>query len=169
MPPILIGPKSWHRAVGSRGSHLGPRPRRPRGRTHTITHSLLKTFRCRHCIVSTWSWQVTGVPARALSSGHNSSVSSAFRKNVEDSGSNRDSTTFQLFPSPSNCPKVCSGVIDRHHPPPVKPPFPLEIARNHEIEVRRCKSALLPQIQQFNSLFVSVAVCYTLVKKTIFA
>jgi hypothetical protein len=50
---------------------------------------------------------------------------------VEDSASNRDSTTLQLFPSPSNCPKVCSGVIGRHHPPPVKPPpFPLEIARN---------------------------------------
>jgi hypothetical protein len=99
-------------------------PRRPRGRAHTITQSLLKTFRCRHCIGSTWSWQVTGVPARALSSGHNSGVSSTFRKNVEDSGSNRDSTTFQLFPSPSNCPKVCSGVIDRHHSPPVKPPLP---------------------------------------------
>jgi hypothetical protein len=43
---------------------------------------------------------------------------------VEDSASNRDSTTLQLFPSPSNCPKVCSGVIGRHHPPPVKPPLP---------------------------------------------
>jgi hypothetical protein len=49
---------------------------------------------------------------------------------VEESASNRDSTTLQLFPSPSNCPKVYSGVIDRYHPPSVKPPFPLEIARN---------------------------------------
>ena len=106
-----------------------------RKRAHTITHSLLKTFWWRHCIGSTWSRQTTGVPERVLSSGHNSGVSSTFRKNVEESASNRDSTTLQLFPSPSNCPKVCSGVIDRHHPPPVKPPFPLEIARNPNFSV----------------------------------
>ncbi len=114
-------------------------PRRPSGRARTIKHSLLKTFRCRHCIGSTWSWQVTGVLARELSSGHKSGVSSTFRKNVEDSGSNRDSTTLQLFPSPSNCPKVCSGVIDRHHPPPVKPPLP---TGNSE-ETKFCKSEYL--------------------------
>ena len=95
-----------------------------RKRAHTITHSLLKTFWWRHCIGSTWSRQTTGVPERVLSSGHNSGVSSTFRKNVEESASNRDSTTLQLFPSPSNCPKVCSGVIDRYHPPSVKPPLP---------------------------------------------
>ena len=59
-------------------------PRRPRGRANTIKHSLLKTFRCRHCIGSTWSWQVTGVPERMLSSGHKSGVSSTFRRNVEE-------------------------------------------------------------------------------------
>ena len=42
---------------------------RPRGTAQTITHSLLKTFRCRHCIGTTWSWQVTDLPACALSSG----------------------------------------------------------------------------------------------------
>ena len=57
-------------------------------------------------------------------------VSFTFNTNVEEFDSNRDSTTLQLFPSPSNCPKVCSGVIDLHHPPPVKPSFPLKIARN---------------------------------------
>jgi hypothetical protein len=82
----------------------------------------LKTLRCRHRIGSTWSWQVTVVPARALSSGHNAAVSSTFSTNVDASESSRASITRQLFPSPNNCPNVSSGVIARHHPPPVKPP-----------------------------------------------
>ena len=81
-----------------------------RKRAHTITHSLLKTFWWRHCIGSTWSRQTTGVPERVLSSGHNSGVSSTFRKNVEESASNRH---------------------------PSSPPFPLEIARNRFFVIQR--------------------------------
>ena len=70
----------------------------------------------------TWSWMTNGIPARTFSSGHSSGVSSTFRRIIEGSASNRASTTLRLFPSPSNCPKGCFGVIARHHPPPVKPP-----------------------------------------------
>jgi hypothetical protein len=106
-------------------------PRRPRGRAQTITHFLLKTLRCRHCIGSTWSWQVTGGPARLLSSGHKCGVSSTFNRNVEELASSRASTTRQASPSPINCPNVSSGVFGLHHPVAVKPPpLLLEIARN---------------------------------------
>jgi hypothetical protein len=53
-----------------------PLLRRSRGRPHTITPTLFKTLRSRHCIGPTLWWQVTGVPARVLFSGHKSSVSS---------------------------------------------------------------------------------------------
>ena len=106
-----------------------------RKRAHTITHSFLNTFRWSHCIGSTWSGQTTGVQERVLSSGHNLAVSRTFRTNVEDSGSNRASTTLQFFLSPSNYPKVCSVVIAKHHPPPVKPPLPLEIAGEEPLSI----------------------------------
>jgi hypothetical protein len=57
-----------------------------------------------------------GIPVRSLLSRHSSGASSIFRKIIEDSGSNRDSATFQFFPSPNDCLKVYRGVIDPHHP-----------------------------------------------------
>ena len=47
---------------------------------------------------------------------------STFNANVDASESSRASITRQLFPSPNNCPHVSSGVIARHHLPPVKSP-----------------------------------------------
>jgi len=35
--------------------NLPPMLRRPHGSTQTITHSLLRMLRCRHCLRSTWS------------------------------------------------------------------------------------------------------------------
>jgi hypothetical protein len=63
------------------------------------------------------------IRVRALFSRDSSGVSSIFRKIVENTGSNRDSATFQFSPSPNDCLKVYLGVIDPHHPPAVAP-FP---------------------------------------------
>ena len=93
---------------------------RPCSMAHTTTHSLLTAFRCCHCIGSTWSWQVTEVQARALSSGNNAAVSSTFNTNVEELASIRASTTRPAYPSPSNCPNVSSGGIGPLHPFAVK-------------------------------------------------
>ena len=48
--------------------------------------------------------------ARAFSSGHSAGVSWA------------SPCPSQLFTSPSNCPKACSGISSRHYPSSVKPP-----------------------------------------------
>ena len=77
---------------------------------------------CRLADLPTWSWMTVGIPVRSLSSGYSSGVSSTFRRIIEGSASNRGSTTLRLFPSPSNCPKVCFGVIAPHHPRPLNPP-----------------------------------------------
>jgi len=127
---------------------------RPCGMAHTMTDSLLETFRYRRCIDSTWFWQVTGVPAWARSLGHNKAVSSTFSMDFEELASSRASTTRQGFPSPSNCPNVSSSVIAGHHPLSsviaghhplaVNHSFPLEIARNILV------LHLLNQLQFFN-------------------
>ncbi len=98
-------------------------PRRPRGRAHTITHSLLRTLKCRHCIGSTWSWQVSGVPARALFSSHKSDVSFTFNRKVEELPPRRASVTLHALPSPSNCTNISTVFIAVHHPVGAKPPL----------------------------------------------
>jgi hypothetical protein len=67
-----------------------------------------------------------------IAAGHHGSFSNTFLRpqflhflhlegNFEDSASYRAYTTLKLFPIPSYCSKVCSGVINRHHPVGVKP------------------------------------------------
>ncbi len=103
---------------------LSSSPRRPRGSAHKITHILLNTLRCSRRIGSSWSWQVTGVPARVLSSGDMCGISSTFNRKVKELASSRASTTRQALPSPSSCPNVSSGVIAKDHPAGAKPPDP---------------------------------------------
>ena len=105
--------------------------RPPRGRAQTLAYSLLKTLRFRHCIGSTWSWEVTGGPARVLSYGHKSGVSSTFNRKVKELASRQTSRKLQSFPRTSYFPVVASGVVCRHHPAaPKPPPVPLGIECN---------------------------------------
>lgn len=57
-----------------------------------------------------WSWMTTGVPARALCSGHSSGVSCTFNSNVEGSNSICAFRTRQALPGWSSHPSVSSAV-----------------------------------------------------------
>lgn len=79
-----------------------------------------------------WSWMTTGVPARALCSGHSSGVSCTFNSNLEGSDSICASRTRRAFPNASNCPSDSSSVMARHHFLLVKRLSP-KTARNRKI------------------------------------
>ena len=57
------------------------------------------------------AWMTIGVPTLVPCSVHSVGVSWA------------SPNPSQLFTSPSNCPKACSGISSRHYLPSVKPPF----------------------------------------------
>ena len=57
-----------------------------------------------------WSWMTTGVPTRALCSGHNSGVSCTFNSNLEGSDSICASRTRHAFPGWRSHPNVSSAV-----------------------------------------------------------
>ena len=57
-----------------------------------------------------WSWMTTGVPARALCSGHSSGVSCTFNSNVEGSNSICAFRTRQALPGWRSHPNVSSAV-----------------------------------------------------------
>jgi hypothetical protein len=57
-----------------------------------------------------WSWMTTGVPARALCSGHSSGDSCTFNTNVEGSDSICASRTRQALPGWRSHPNVSSAV-----------------------------------------------------------
>ena len=57
-----------------------------------------------------WSWMTTGVPTRALCSGHSSGVSCTFNSNVEGSNSICAFRTRQALPGWRSHPNVSSAV-----------------------------------------------------------
>lgn len=79
-----------------------------------------------------WSWMTTGVPTRALCSGHSSGVSLIFNTNVEGFASSRVFRPRRAFPNASNCPSDSSSVMARHHFLLVKRLSP-KTARNRKI------------------------------------
>jgi hypothetical protein len=132
MPPTSLVKGLLHLSKGGMTRSPCHRHNGAHAAAHKRPHTpLLKTFRCRRCIGSSWSLQVTMVLARALSAGHNESISSTFKTSLVELAYSHASTTRQVLPSPSNCLNVSSSVIGRHQSSAVKPPtMSLKTARD---------------------------------------